>query len=249
MEDKIIKQAKELLNTYPKKTNRYYLELEKSFNEFNSSDIFDTETRELYLKYIEQLNSCLVEDRYSNVLICTLGVVLCCILSLTLYTAHEYNAIAKSLDENVILSKDNVSIVVDYDNMTDFNAFTYSEDSDYKSLEPLKIKIGSQSEDKDNYTVAYLLYLVEDNNYLNPSELIDRKDFKYGLTVNNRDYGINVMTDDKVEDNHKVLIYSGSIKAGNVDNIDLRIWLNSKDFLLYKNKRYRFKLDVTGYVV
>ncbi len=249
MEDKIIKKARRLLKTYPNKTNRYYLELEKSFKEYNSSDIFDNDTRDLYLKYIEQLNSCLEEDRYANVLICTMGVVLCCILSLTLYTAYEYNAIAKSLDENIILSKDNISIIVDYGNTKDFNAFTYSDDSDYKSLEPLSIKIGSKSETEDNYTIAYLVYLVEDNDLLAPNEMIDRKEFKYGLSVNNRDLGINVMADDKVEDGKKILIYSGSLKAGVVDHIDLRLWLSNKNFLLFQNKRYRFKLDVTGYVV
>ena len=249
MEEKIIKKARKILKTYSNKSNKYYLELEKSFNEYNSTDIFDGERREVYLKYIEQLNSCLVEDRYSNVLIGVMGIALFCILTLTLYTATEYNAIAKSLDEHVILSRDKVSIVVDYVNTKDFNAFRYSNEDSYMNLEPLTINISSVSNDNKDYKVAYLVYLIEDNGLLSPSEIIDRKDFKYALSVNNRDLGTNDIKDEEVTDGNKILLYSGSLITGKVDQIDLRMWLDNNDFLAYNNKRYRFKLDVTGYVI
>ena len=249
MENKIIKKARQLLNNYPNKNNRYYLELEKSFNEYNSSDIFDTETRDLYLKYIEQLNSCLVEDRYSNILIGIMGVILCIICSLTVYTANEYNAIAKSLDDNVILSRDNVSIIVKYNNTKDFNAFTYSKDEDRGELEPLSLSVTSKSDDNKSYNIAYLVYIIEDNDNLLQGEAIDRNEFKYSISVNNRDLGVTRMKDADIEAGNKILVYSGSLRTGEIDNIDLRMWLDGKDYMLYKNKRYRFKIDVSGYVV
>ena len=249
MEDKIIKKARKILKTYSNKTNKYYVELEKSFNEYNSTDIFDNEKREVYLKYIEQLNSCLVEGRYSNLLIGVMGIVLLCIFSLTLYTANEYNAIAKSLDEHVILSRDNVSIAVNYTNTKDFNAFNYSSEENYMNLQPLTIKVSSVSKDNKDYKIAYLVYLVENNEILKPTEIIDRQEFKYSISINNKNLGINEIKNEEVQEGNKILLYSGSLITGRVDTVDLRMWLNNSDFLAYSNKRYRFRLDVSGYVI
>ena len=80
-------------------------------------------------------------------------------------------------------------------------------------------------------------------------EILNKSDFNYDIHVNDGDLGKKDLALQTYYDENKILLYSGSFKASEVDNIDFRMWLKDKDVNSYINKKYKFKLNVQGYVL
>ena len=249
MENRIVKKSKKILNDFKDKNNVYYRELSKTFNEYEKIDIFDDDKRMAYLKHLNELNGFLDSEKYSNILIFFMSLVLFTMCGLTIYTAKQYSNLSKEFNDNVILNKDDVNIQVEYLNVENFNALTNIESNDYSVLDPITIKVSSTSKVKNNYTVKYLVFLEEENGDLSNEEILNKSDFNYDIHVNDGDLGKKDLALQTYYDENKILLYSGSFKASEVDNIDFRMWLKDKDVNSYINKKYKFKLNVQGYVL
>ena len=159
MENRIVKKSKKILNEFKDKNNVYYRELSKTFNEYEKIDIFDDDKRMAYLKHLNELNGFLDSEKYSNILIFFMSLVLFTMCGLTFYTAKQYSNLSKEFNDNVILNKDDVNIQVEYLNVENFNALTNIKNNDYSLLDPITIKVSSTSKVKNNYTVKYLVFL------------------------------------------------------------------------------------------
>ena len=249
MENKIVNKSKKILNDFKDKDNVYYRELSKTFNEYEKIDIFDDDKRFAYLKHLNELNSFLESEKYSNVLIIFMSLVLFTMCGLTFYSAKQYSNLSKQFSDNVILNKDDVSIKVEYLNVENFNALTNLDSDDYSLLDPITIKVSSASKVKNNYTIKYLVFLEEENEDLSNEVVLNKSDFNYDISVNDGDLGMKDLALQTYYDENKILLYSGSFKASEVDNIDFRMWLKDADINSYINKKYKFKLNIQGYVL
>ena len=78
--------------------------------------------------------------------------------------------------------------------------------------------------------------------------IIPRDTFLYHVESDSIDNGIKYLGN-CIEDGNKIRIFSGTIKANEMIDIKLRMWLDSSSKNDYTNKKYRFKIFVDGYTL
>lgn len=241
-EEKTIKRAQNILNSYPNDDTVYYKELKKSFDEYKNLINIDKTTKDLYLNHINNLTNIIMDSKNSSRIITSLIIVLLAMFFLTSYSTVKYYQMSKVFNKGLNNAK--TSLVVNYDNLKNFDAYTLSSISDYKDIEPLIINLSSM--EKSNNNIHYDVYIIEQNDDVEPEKLLNREVFLYNVKSTSKDAGIKDLKNNTIKDG-KILIYSGEFNAQKEDTVEIRMWLdnNVKDYL---NKTYRYKLYVEGYI-
>ena len=183
-----------------------------------------------------------MDSKNSSRIITSLIIVLFAMFFLTSYSTVKYYQMPKVFNKG--LNNANASLVVNYDNLKNFDAYTLSSISDYKDIEPLIINLSSM--EKSNNIIHYDVYIIEQNDDVEPEKLLNREVFLYNVKSTSKDAGIKDLKNNTIKDG-KILIYSGEFNAQKEDTVEIRMWLenNVKDYL---NKTYRYKLYVEGYI-
>lgn len=238
-EEKTIKRAENIINKYPNEDTIYYKELKKSLKEYKNLVNKDKTTKDLYLNHLNDLSNIIMDGKNSSRIIIGLVVILFIMFFLTSYSTVRYYQMSKAFNKG----NSKTSLVVNYDNLKNFDVFSLSTISDYKELEPLIINLSTM--EKSNSNIHYDVYIIEQNDNVAVSQLLSRDAFLYNVKSSSKDSGIkdlknNVMKDDKI------LIYSGEFNALETEDVEIRMWLrdNNKE---NTNKTYRYKLYVEGY--
>lgn len=241
-EEKTIRRAQNILAKFPNDETIYFKELKKSLNEYEKLVNIDKTTKDLYLNHINDLNNIISDSKNSNRIITSLIIVLFAMFFLTSYSTVKYYQMSKVF--NKALNNAKTSLIVNYDNLKNFDAYTLSSISDYKQIEPLIINLSSM--EKSNDIIHYDVYIIEQNANVKPEDLLNRELFLYNVKSNSKDGGIKDLKNN-TKKGDKILIYSDEFNAMNEENIEIRMWLDSgaKD---YFNKTYRYKLYVEGYI-
>lgn len=242
IEEKTIKRAQNILAKFPNDDTVYYKELKKSYEEYQNLVNIDKTTKDLYLNHINDLTNIIMDSKNSNRIIISLIIVLFAMFFLTSYSTIKYYQMSKAFNKGK--SNINTSLVVNYDNLKNFDAYTLSSMSDYKDIEPLIINLSSM--EKSNDIIHYNIYIIEQNDEVAPEKLLNREVFLYNVKSTSKDSGIKDLKNNIIKDG-KILIYSGDFNAENEEKVEIRMWLDSniKDYL---NKTYRYKLYVEGYI-
>lgn len=242
IEEKTIKRAQNIIAKFPNDDTVYYKELKKSYEEYQNLVNIDKTTKDLYLNHINDLTNIIMDSKNSNRIIISLIIVLFAMFFLTSYSTIKYYQMSKVFNKGK--SNINTSLVVNYDNLKNFDAYTLSSMSDYKDIEPLIINLSSM--EKSNDIIHYNVYIIEQNDEVAPEKLLNREVFLYNVKSTSKDSGIKDLKNNIIKDG-KILIYSGDFNAENEEKVEIRMWLDSniKDYL---NKTYRYKLYVEGYI-
>lgn len=241
LEEKTIKRAEYIIATYPNDDTIYYKELKKSLEEYKKLINKDKTTKDLYINHLNDLSNIIMDSKNSSRIITSLVLILLVMFFLTSFSTVKYYQMSKAFDKGMSNSK--ASLVVNYDNLKNFDVFSLSTISDYKELEPLIINLSTM--DKTNSNIHYDVYIIEQNDDIEPDKLLNRDKFLYNVQSSNKDSGIKDLKNN-VTKNDKILIFSGEFNALNEEIIEIRMWLaeNNKENI---NKTYRYKLYVEGY--
>lgn len=242
--NKTLLRAEHLLTTCKDTTSIYYKELEQSYKEYKNLDNKDKTTNELYMVHITKLCDLLSEQRNATISIAFMLVIFTLMLGLTIYSSFRYYDIATNLKKDIIKNSKSSSIVVNYNNLDNFEAQLVSNLDEYQNLDPLTITVGAENENKKE--MQYNIYIIEQNDRVRPSELLSRDVFMYNIKTNNKDSSIKLLKESKIYD-EKILLFSNTINDGEVHNIELRMWIDNNTQEEYLNKSYRFTIYVEGY--
>lgn len=242
VEEKIIKRVQNIIAKFPNDDTVYYKELKKSYDEYQKLANIDKTTKDLYLNHLNNLASIITDSKNSSKIIASLVVILLAMFFLTSYSTVKYYQMSKAFNMGANNSKS--SLVVNYDNLKNFDAYTLSSISDYKEIEPLIINLSAM--DKSNNIIHYDVYIIEQNDNVSPDKLLDRELFLYNVKSTAKDSGIKDLKNNTKKDD-KILIYSSEFNALKEETLEIRMWLdnNAKDYI---NKTYRYKLYVEGYI-
>lgn len=240
-EEKIIKRAEVIISKFPNDDTIYYKELKRSLDEYKNLSDIDKITKDLYLNHLNNLTTIINENKNSNRLVIGLIIVLLFMLFLTFYSTIKYYELAKVFSKGMGNGK--ASLVVNYDNLKNFDVFSLSTISEYKDLDPLIINLSTM--EKSNKYIHYDVYIIEQNGNVAKENLLSRDVFLYNVKSTTKDSGIKDLKNNIIRD-EKILIYSGEFNALKEDAVEIRMWLdnNNKDYI---NKIYRYKLYVEGY--
>lgn len=246
-EMKIITKAQKTIKKYADDPSIYYKELVKSYKEYKNTLNLDKTTKDLYLEHLNRLSDFIVQKRHANIIIAIMIFMLICMLFLTSYSTYRYYDISKNLKENIIKANEKTAIIVNYNDLDNFNVLTIIDEIDYMSLRPLTLSIYAKSEEKINKNIIYNIYLIEQNEDIHKDNLLNRNAFLYNVITKDDNTGIKEIKNCHI-DNNKILIYSGKISENNIEDVAIRMWIDRKTKIDYQNKQYRFKLFVTGYL-
>lgn len=245
----VLTKAEKILTKYKDYDSVYYKELQKSYKEFKNLDLLDKYTIDLYCDHIDGL--CDMINQSKNALPMTLCIffIFIVITVITSFSAYHYFDKGINLKNNIIKANSQTTVKVEYQNLENFNAMSLIADSEYIKLNPLKAKLTIDSTNKKNsYLVHYDIYLVPDNGDLSKDEIIDRNIFMYNIKTNTKDSDIQTLNN-REEKKGRILLFSNEAKTNSVENIELRMWLNSRVDESNKNKKYKFKLYIDSYVI
>lgn len=246
--NKALLRAESIITKYKDDESVYYQELKKSYKELKHLELPDKTTQELYVEHIERLCDFIVQKKHANIMIAIMSIFFIFMVCITIYTSYRYYDMSTNLKNNIIKANRNTSLIVNYKNLENFDAVKLSNETEYKDLTPITLSVLAKSEDKDSYKVHYDVYIIEENDVLEESNIINRDVFLYNVYSNTRDTGIKSLKDASIKDN-KILLFSGEIETNKTEDISIRMWIDSKTDKSYLNKKYRFKLYVDGYVI
>ncbi len=241
-EEKIIKRAKAIIDKFPNDDTIYYKELKKSLEEYQKLINKDKTTKDLYLNHLNDLTNIIMDSKNSNRIIMSLVFILLVMFFLTSYSTVKYYQMSKAFNKGA--SNGKTSLVVNYDNLKNFDAFSLSTISDYKELDPLIINLFSM--DNSNDIIHYNVYIIEQNENIDKSNLLNREAFLYNAKSSSKDSGIKELKNNIIKDD-RILIFSGEFNALKEDTIEIRMWLRENN-KAYIGKTYRYKLYVEGYI-
>lgn len=242
---KILLKAEKILTSAKDKTSIYYKELEKSYKEYIELDNKDKTTNDLYEMHIAKLCDFINENNNANISIAIMIVIFIWMVGLTTYSTLKYYDIVNNLKKDIIKTNNKASLVINYHNLDNFQISVLNDIDEHDELEPIELSIGALND--NNKKMRYNIYIVEQNDNIKTNDLLDRSLFVYNVRTQDTVGSINYIKNAIIE-NDRILIYSSIISDGEVDNIELRMWLdkNNVDFL---NKKYNFTLYVDGYEI
>ena len=167
-------------------------------------------------------------------------------LSLTIYSTYKYYDIANNLKNDVIKINNKSSLVVNYNNLNDFQALIVSDLNEYDELEALELSVGAINE--NNKKMHYNIYLIEKNDDIKEENLLKRNVFLYNIKTENKNSGIKRLENSIIEKG-KILLFSGELANNEIDNIELRMWIDKNTEEQFLNKNYKFTIYVDGYEI
>lgn len=229
-------KIEKLINSNSK--DKDILELKSLYESYTTSDSLDMETKNLYMKYMNDLYKDIIYKREinKNIIMCFISMLV--VLTICIFNIIMFNTKTKAIEENVIKANSNTSLIVDYNNLDDFIMLVL-DDSDYLNVEPITIKLKSISDASYEYRLRYNIYLDID---ASPNQ-VDINNINYAITNGNTI--INNLGEQEINDN-RILIYSSTISKNKIEDIDLRLWLTKLDINKYNLK---FKIYVESYLV
>lgn len=242
----VLLRAESIINKYKNDDSIYYRELVKTYKEYKKSTNNDSIRNELYLSHINDLCNLIIEGKKSNITIFLMILILVIALGLSGYSTYKFIDISNNLNKNIIKVNKANSLIVKFENLDNFNALVLSDVSNYKKLKPLTLNLLNHSVDEKD--MHYDVYLVEENSSIDDDMIIPRDTFLYHVESDSIDNGIKYLGN-CIEDGNKIRIFSGTIKANEMVDIKLRMWLDSSSKNDYTNKKYRFKIFVDGYTL
>lgn len=242
----ILLRAESIITKYKNDDSIYYRELVKTYKEYKKSTNNDSVRNELYVSHINDLCNLIIEGKKSNVTIFLMILILVIALGLSGYSTYKFIDISNNLNKNIIKVNKANSLIVKFENLDNFNALVLSDVSNYDKLKPLTLNLLNHSVDEKD--MHYDIYLVEDNSSIDENMIIPRDTFLYHVESESIDNGIKYLGN-CIEDGNKIRIFSGTIKANEMIDIKLRMWLDSNSLNDYTNKKYRFKIFVDGYTL
>lgn len=245
-DNSVLLRAESIINKYKNDDSIYYRELVKTYKEYKKSTNNDSIRNELYVSHINDLCNLIIEGKRSNITIILMILVLVIALGLSGYSTYKFIDISNNLNKNIIKVNKANSLIVKFENLDNFNALVLSDASNYKKLKPLTINLLNHSVDEKD--MHYDVYLVEENSSIDDDMIIPRDTFLYHVESDSIDNGIKYLGN-CIEDGNKIRIFSGTIKANEMIDIKLRMWLDSSSKNDYTNKKYRFKIFVDGYTL
>lgn len=243
-ESKILLRAESILSSNKEKTSIYYKELKKSYKEYKELNNKDKTTKELYLLHINKLCDYISESNNATISIILMIIIFVLMLGLTTYSTYRYYDIARNLKDNIIKTNKKSSLVINYNNLDNFEALVVSDLNDYIDLTPLTLTVAAlNNEDKK---LHYNIYLIEQNEDVLDDNLLNRDVFLYNVKTNKTNTGIKSLKNVIIEKN-RILIFSNEISAGEVDSVELRMWIDKDTKEEFLNKTYKFTIYVDGY--
>lgn len=245
-DNSVLLRAESIINKYKNDDSIYYRELVKTYKEYKKSTNNDSIRNELYVSHINDLCNLIIEGKRSNITIILMILVLVIALGLSGYSTYKFIDISNNLNKNIIKVNKANSLIVKFENLDNFNALVLSDASNYKKLKPLTLNLLNHSVDEKD--MHYDIYLVEENSSIDDDMIIPRDTFLYHVESDSIDNGIKYLGN-CIEDGNKIRIFSGTIKANEMIDIKLRMWLDSSSKNDYTNKKYRFKIFVDGYTL
>lgn len=245
-DNSVLLRAESIINKYKNDDSIYYRELVKTYKEYKKSTNNDSIRNELYVSHINDLCNLIIEGKRSNITIILMILVLVIALGLSGYSTYKFIDISNNLNKNIIKVNKANSLIVKFENLDNFNALVLSDLSNYKKLKPLTLNLLNHSVDEKD--MHYDIYLVEENSSIDDDMIIPRDTFLYHVESDSIDNGIKYLGN-CIEDGNKIRIFSGTIKANEMIDIKLRMWLDSSSKNDYTNKKYRFKIFVDGYTL
>lgn len=245
-DNSVLLRAESIINKYKNDDSIYYRELVKTYKEYKKSTNNDSIRNELYVSHINDLCNLIIEGKRSNITIILMILVLVIALGLSGYSTYKFIDISNNLNKNIIKVNKANSLIVKFENLDNFNALVLSDVSNYKKLKPLTLNLLNHSVDEKD--MHYDVYLVEENSSIDDDMIIPRDTFLYHVESDSIDNGIKYLGN-CIEDGNKIRIFSGTIKANEMIDIKLRMWLDSSSKNDYTNKKYRFKIFVDGYTL
>ncbi|MBO5475661.1 MAG: hypothetical protein J5982_04095 [Bacilli bacterium] len=245
-DNSVLLRAESIINKYKNDDSIYYRELVKTYKEYKKSTNNDSIRNELYVSHINDLCNLIIEGKRSNITIILMILVLVIALGLSGYSTYKFIDISNNLNKNIIKVNKANSLIVKFENLDNFNALVLSDVSNYKKLKPLTLNLLNHSVDEKD--MHYDVYLVEENSSIDDGMIIPRDTFLYHVESDSIDNGIKYLGN-CIEDGNKIRIFSGTIKANEMIDIKLRMWLDSSSKNDYTNKKYRFKIFVDGYTL
>lgn len=245
-DNSVLLRAESIINKYKNDDSIYYRELVKTYKEYKKSTNNDSIRNELYVSHINDLCNLIIEGKRSNITIILMILVLVIALGLSGYSTYKFIDLSNNLNKNIIKVNKANSLIVKFENLDNFNALVLSDVSNYKKLKPLTLNLLNRSVDEKD--MHYDIYLVEENSSIDDDMIIPRDTFLYHVESDSIDNGIKYLGN-CIEDGNKIRIFSGTIKANEMIDIKLRMWLDSSSKNDYTNKKYRFKIFVDGYTL
>lgn len=245
-DNSVLLRAESIINKYKNDDSIYYRELVKTYKEYKKSTNNDSVRNELYVSHINDLCNLIIEGKRSNITIILMILVLVIALGLSGYSTYKFIDLSNNLNKNIIKVNKANSLIVKFENLDNFNALVLSDVSNYKKLKPLTLNLLNRSVDEKD--MHYDIYLVEENSSIDDDMIIPRDTFLYHVESDSIDNGIKYLGN-CIEDGNKIRIFSGTIKANEMIDIKLRMWLDSSSKNDYTNKKYRFKIFVDGYTL
>ena len=244
----VLLRAEKILTKYKDYDNIYYKELQKSYKEYRSIDLLDKNTIDLYTEHIDSLCNMIEEAKNALPMTICIFIFFIIMVCITTFSTYTYFVKGSALKKNIIKANAQTSIKIEYGNLDNFNAMTLVANSEYESLSPLTAKISVNTSSKEKCLVHYDIYIEPQNDGLNEDEVMNKDAFVYNLRTETKDSDIQYLKD-RTTKKDRILIFSNEVVSNSVENIELRMWLDSNTINNNINKKYRFKLYVDGYVV
>lgn len=244
---KILTKANECLHKYSTDDSVYYKELKKSVKEYKELELTDKITNDLYVEHINQLCDFIKKRNRANVLISLMVMFSIFIVLLASYSTYKYYTLSSDIKNNVLNNDNSTSLIVNYKNIEGFDANTLANEEDYSTLTPLTLSILAKSENEKSRKFHYDVYIIEDNDDIIPTDLLSKNTLLYNVKSNSKDSGIKELKNSSIIKD-KMLIFSGEVTTNIEEDVDIRMWIDSKTNLDYKNKKYKFKIYVDGYL-
>lgn len=245
---KILIKAEEYLNKYKNDDSIYYKELKKATKDYKELDLTDKITNDLYVEHINQLCDFIKKKNRANLLISLMVMFSIFIVILASYSSYKYYTLSNDIKNNILNNNHSTSLIVNYKNIEGFDANTLANEADYLNLKPLTLSVLAKSDDHKKNKYHYDIYIIEDNEDVAQEKLLSKDALLYDVLSSSKDSGIKQLRNSTfVKD--KMLIFSGEVTTNVEEDIDIRMWIDSNTDVDYKNKKYKFKIYVDGYLL
>ena len=233
----VLKRVSDTIRDYKsdESKSKYYIELKKSYKEYESMQIHTKKIDHLYLKHMSDLCDYLDEKRHFKSYVVVSIIMLVFTLACTIYATYGFRNLDKNMVPRIMKNKPNISLKAEYENTHNLMIQSIPSSGNYKDLNPATIRIAAIG---DDCNIGYNIYIIPIN--------YDKS--KYDLGLYNFAIEDNIVNlSEKELFSNKIKIYSGKMRNNEVKIHDIRMWVN--DDILGKYDGFSFQIYVDGYVI
>jgi len=235
--EEILNRAEVTIKEYKidESKSKYYKELKKSLNEYETMQIHNKKIDKLYLKHMEDLCDYLTEKRHYKSSIAITLIMIIFTIFCVVYSSLGFNNINRSVIPNIIAKEPNIKLDVSYKDVNNLMLRSLPSSGLEDELEPATINIKPSGDKGD---IVYNIYIIP---------------IEYGKDLSNLNDYVFKVDDTKVvlnENkliNNRIKIYSGKMNSEENKIHKIRLWINNDFNKIYKD--FSFKIYVEGYIV